>query len=49
MIGNARLAGFEDDLKLKGYDYNTVLSAFYVSYIVFEIPANMACKWIGPG
>lgn len=34
---------------MKGYDFNTVLSVFYISYIVFEIPANMACKWIGPG
>jgi MFS family permease len=49
IAGNARLAGFEKDLKLKGYDYNTVLSVFYVSYIIFEIPSNMACKWIGPG
>ncbi|OBT68281.1 hypothetical protein VE03_02370 [Pseudogymnoascus sp. 23342-1-I1] len=48
-IGNARLAGFEDDLKLKGYDYNIVLSIFYISYIVFEIPGTMACKWVGPG
>lgn len=62
--GNARLAGFEKDLALQGYDYNTVLSVFYISksprapceasltlpgYIVFEIPSNMACKWIGPG
>ncbi|ESK97477.1 mfs transporter [Moniliophthora roreri MCA 2997] len=48
-IGNARLAGFERDLKLEGYDYNIVLTVFYVSYIIFEIPSNMACKWIGPG
>ncbi|PGH35853.1 hypothetical protein GX50_01311 [[Emmonsia] crescens] len=48
-IGNAKLAGLENDLNLKNYDYNTVLSIFYVSYIVFEIPSNMACKWIGPG
>ncbi|OJD16327.1 hypothetical protein AJ78_03496 [Emergomyces pasteurianus Ep9510] len=48
-IGNAKLAGLESDLNLKNYDYNTVLSIFYVSYIVFEIPSNMACKWIGPG
>jgi MFS family permease len=47
--GNALLAGLETDLGLHGYDYNTVLSIFYISYIVFEIPANMACKWIGPG
>ena len=31
------------------YDYNTVLSVFYVSYIVFEIPSNLMCKWVGPG
>ncbi|KAF2205760.1 putative MFS transporter [Delitschia confertaspora ATCC 74209] len=48
-IGNAKLAGLEKDLYLKGYDYNKVLSIFYVSYILFEIPSNMTCKWIGPG
>ncbi|CZR56474.1 probable MFS transporter [Phialocephala subalpina] len=48
-IGNAKLAGFEKDLHLAGYDYNRVLSVFYISYIIFEIPSNMACKWIGPG
>ncbi|KAF2097672.1 putative MFS transporter [Rhizodiscina lignyota] len=48
-IGNARLAGLERDLKLEGYDYNSLLSTFYISYIIFEIPSNMACKWVGPG
>ncbi|KAH7393532.1 major facilitator superfamily domain-containing protein [Cadophora sp. MPI-SDFR-AT-0126] len=48
-VGNARLAGFEADLKLVKYDYNTVLSIFYISYIVFEIPATLCCKLIGPG
>jgi MFS family permease len=47
--GNARLVGFEKDLGLKGYDYNAVLSYFYISYILFEIPANMLCKLMGPG
>lgn len=37
------------DLGLTGYDYNTILSVFYISYIIFEIPSNMACKWLGPG
>ncbi|KAI4681173.1 uncharacterized protein J4E88_005680 [Alternaria novae-zelandiae] len=46
-IGNARIAGMEEDLKLEGYDYNVVLSAFYVSYIVFEMPATLCCKLIG--
>lgn len=49
MAGNAKIAGFEKDLGLKEYDYNIVLSIFYISYIVFEIPSTMACKWIGPG
>jgi fucose permease len=48
-IGNAKLAGFEKDLHMKGYDYNAVLSVFYISYIIFEIPSNMLCKIIGPG
>ncbi|KAF5649874.1 nicotinamide mononucleotide permease [Fusarium sp. NRRL 25303] len=48
-IGNARLAGLEEDLGLTGNDYNLVLSVFYISYIVFEIPANLLCKYMGPG
>ncbi|KAI9376118.1 major facilitator superfamily domain-containing protein [Aspergillus egyptiacus] len=48
-IGNAKLAGFEEDLGLSGYDYNHVLSVFYISYIIFEIPCNLACKKMGPG
>jgi len=47
--GNAKLAGLEKELHLKGYDYNIVLTVFYVSYIVFEIPATTACKFFGPG
>ncbi|KAG9604552.1 putative MFS transporter, partial [Aureobasidium melanogenum] len=48
-IGNAKLAGLEKSLHLAGYDYNAILSIFYISYIICEIPANMCCKWLGPG
>ncbi|CCF32429.1 Tna1 protein [Colletotrichum higginsianum] len=48
-IGNARLAGLERDLGLVGYDFNSVNTVFYVSYIVFEIPSNVLCKIVGPG
>ncbi|KAK4133686.1 MFS general substrate transporter [Trichocladium antarcticum] len=48
-IGNAKIAGLDKDLGLEGYDYNALLSIFYISYIVFEIPSNIACKWLGPG
>jgi MFS family permease len=49
MTGNAKIAGLEKDLGMSGYDYNALLSIFYISYIVFEIPSNIMCKWIGPG
>jgi hypothetical protein len=39
-IGNARLAGLEKDLNMKGYDYNAVLSVFFISYILFEVCAR---------
>ncbi|KAH8656830.1 major facilitator superfamily transporter [Ilyonectria robusta] len=48
-IGNARLANFEEDLGLQGNDYNLVLSVFYISYALFEIPATLLCKIMGPG
>ncbi|PSK46000.1 hypothetical protein B9Z65_4968 [Elsinoe australis] len=48
-IGNARLAGLERDLGMRGLDYNKLLSYFYIPYIIFEIPSNMMCKWVGPG
>lgn len=36
-------------MDLHGYDYNLILSVFYVGYAVFEIPATMCCKLVGPG
>ncbi|RSL76757.1 hypothetical protein CEP51_009666 [Fusarium floridanum] len=48
-IGNAKIAGFEKDLGMTGYDYNILITTFYISYIVFEIPSNILCKWLGPG
>uniref|UniRef100_A0A0B7KFH0 Major facilitator superfamily (MFS) profile domain-containing protein n=1 Tax=Bionectria ochroleuca TaxID=29856 RepID=A0A0B7KFH0_BIOOC len=48
-IGNARIAGLEADLNMKGYDFNICLSVFYISYIIFEIPGNILCKIMGPG
>ncbi|GAA5836740.1 hypothetical protein JCM11251_002714, partial [Rhodosporidiobolus azoricus] len=48
-IGNARLAGLERDLGMTGYDYNILLTSFYVAYVVFEFPCQMLNKWVGPG
>ncbi len=35
-IGNARIAGMEDDLSLTGDRYDWLLTIFYISYIIFQ-------------
>jgi hypothetical protein len=35
-IGNARIAGLADDLKLSSTQYEWLLWAFYITYILFE-------------
>ena len=35
-IGNARIAGMEDDLDLTGDRYDWLLTIFYISYILFQ-------------
>lgn len=39
-IGNAKIEGMTKDLHLSGKEYNVVLSVFFATYIVFEIPSN---------
>lgn len=34
-IGNARIAGLEDDLNLSSAQYEWLLWAFYITYITF--------------
>ncbi|KAE8163210.1 major facilitator superfamily domain-containing protein [Aspergillus tamarii] len=40
-IGNAKIAGMEDDLNLTGNRYSWLLTIFYISYVVFEFGAFM--------
>ncbi|RJE26498.1 Major Facilitator Superfamily [Aspergillus sclerotialis] len=40
-IGNAKIAGMQDELKLGGKDYSWLLTIFYISYTVFEFQALM--------
>ncbi|KAL8678474.1 MAG: hypothetical protein Q9186_005178 [Xanthomendoza sp. 1 TL-2023] len=40
-IGNARIAGMEEALELRGNRYQWLLNIFYISYIVFEFQALM--------
>ena len=40
-IANARLNGLEQDLGLRGSQYNTCISILYVGYLFAQIPSNM--------
>ncbi|KAF2093624.1 MFS general substrate transporter [Rhizodiscina lignyota] len=48
-IGNAKIAGMTEDLKLVGLDYNIALTTFFVSYSLFEVPSNMLLKLVPAG
>jgi hypothetical protein len=40
-IGNAKIAGMEEDLNLYGDRYDWLLTIFYIPYIIFEFQAMM--------
>lgn len=43
-ISNANVYGLATDLNLRGHEYNTALTIFFVPYIVSEIPSNYLLK-----
>ncbi|PUU76104.1 major facilitator superfamily domain-containing protein [Tuber borchii] len=47
-IGNARLYGLEEDLGLKGNQFQTSVSILFVTYLAFEIPSNLVLKKFTP-
>jgi hypothetical protein len=47
-IANAAIYGLVKDLGLKGIQYNTALTIFFVPYVVFEIPSNIILKRLKP-
>lgn len=47
-IGNARLDHLEQDLGLKGIQYNDCLAILFPFYIAAEIPSNMMMKRLRP-
>ncbi|KAF5319372.1 hypothetical protein D9619_008618 [Psilocybe cf. subviscida] len=46
-IGNAKIAGLEKDLKMKGFNFNIALTIFYVCYFISDLPANLLMKKFG--
>ncbi|EXJ59864.1 hypothetical protein A1O7_04011 [Cladophialophora yegresii CBS 114405] len=47
-IGNARLYRLEEDLGLRGSQYQTAVSLLFVTYIICETPSNLVIKRLRP-
>lgn len=47
-LGNAKTNGLEDDLKLKGNQYNIILSIFFIPYVLTAPFLGVAGKKYGP-
>ncbi|KAF2271751.1 MFS general substrate transporter [Westerdykella ornata] len=47
-IGNAKIAGLTEDLKMKGLQYNTAVTLFFVPYTLLEVPSNIVLKMMRP-
>ncbi|KAH8887266.1 MFS general substrate transporter [Thozetella sp. PMI_491] len=43
-IGNAKVEGLAEDLGMTDLEYNTILSVFFVPYVLFEVPSNVVLK-----
>ncbi|RVX67765.1 hypothetical protein B0A52_07888 [Exophiala mesophila] len=46
-IGNAVVFGFAQDINLQGREFNNLVTLFYVTYIVFDIPWVVSIKKFG--
>ncbi|KAF8486591.1 MFS general substrate transporter [Gautieria morchelliformis] len=47
-IGNAKIEGLTEQLKLVGNQYNIALTMFFIPYCLFECPANLVLKKFRP-
>ncbi|KAL4897490.1 major facilitator superfamily domain-containing protein [Aspergillus ambiguus] len=43
-IGNAKIEGLTEDLRMDGLQWNLALSIFFIPYILFEVPSNIVLK-----
>ncbi|KAG6879063.1 hypothetical protein C0992_005410 [Termitomyces sp. T32_za158] len=47
-IGNALLAGLQEDLHMTNYQFTIVLMVTFIPYLLMEIPINLILKAVGP-
>jgi sugar phosphate permease len=47
-IGQAKIDGLTDSLKITSDQYNACLSVFFATYVAFEIPSNLVLKKLRP-
>jgi hypothetical protein len=47
-LANARVLGIEDDLGLKGTEFNTCISVFFAGYLTLQIPSNLLLTRVRP-
>ena len=47
-VGNALVYGFREDIGVSGVQVSTSLTMFFITYILFEIPSNIALKKFTP-
>lgn len=47
-VGNASVAGMQEDLKMTGSQYNIGLAVFFVVYAIFEPFTNVLLKRLHP-
>ncbi|KAL4072328.1 MFS nicotinic acid transporter Tna1 [Scleroderma citrinum] len=47
-IGNAKLEGLMTQLHLTGHKFNVTLTTFFISYALFEFPANLIIQVVRP-
>jgi MFS family permease len=47
-IGNAKIEGLQEDLKMEASQYNWCLTVFFFSYAAFEVPSNLLLKKLRP-
>ncbi|KAL8369719.1 hypothetical protein RB595_000177 [Gaeumannomyces hyphopodioides] len=47
-LPHARLDTLEEDLGLRGWDYNVCISVFFIGYLLMQIPSNMFITRVRP-